>query len=155
MVVAFLGTGLQSVLVGRLSSLVNSELSREVVVENYLRQRAILVSSQKKKENNLSERYHRQFLTSDPRSQEYMGLQCQGNHEHVWKQTSERQRISICNDSKVGERFLFMISVLLSSTCFCLKPIVCYPHLPLSLLLHLLKKPRRTFPQRNVNVFES
>ena len=36
-----------------------------------------------------------------------------------------------------------MISVLLSSTCFCLKLIVYYPHLPRFLLHHLLKKPRR------------
>ena len=33
-----------------------------------------------------------QFLTSDPRFKEYLSLQCQGNHEHVWKQTSEGQR---------------------------------------------------------------
>ena len=50
---------------------------------------------------------------------------------------------------------LFMISVFLSSTCFCLKLIVFYPHLPKFLLHHLLKKPKRIFPQRNVNVFES
>ena len=40
-----------------------------------------------KKENNLLERRRWQFLTSDPRFKEFMSLQCQGNHEHVWKQT--------------------------------------------------------------------
>ena len=38
-----------------------------------------------KRENNLLERHRWQFLTSDPRFKEYMSLQCQGNHEHVWK----------------------------------------------------------------------
>ena len=38
------------------------------------------------------ERHRWQFLTSDPRFKEYMSLQCQGNHEHVWKQTSEGKR---------------------------------------------------------------
>ena len=42
----------------------------------------------RKKENNLLERHRWQFLTSDPRFKEYMSLQCEGNHEHVWKQTS-------------------------------------------------------------------
>ena len=46
----------------------------------------------KKKENKLLERHRWQFLTSDPRFKEYMGLHCQGNHEHVWKQTSEGKR---------------------------------------------------------------
>ena len=45
-----------------------------------------------KRENNLLERHRWQFLTSDPRFKEYMSLQCQGNHEHVWKQTSEGKR---------------------------------------------------------------
>ena len=44
------------------------------------------------KKENLLDRHRWQFLTSDPRFKEYMGLQCQGNHEHVWKQTSERKR---------------------------------------------------------------
>ena len=45
-----------------------------------------------KRENNLLE-YHRwQFLTFDPRFKEYLSLQCQGNHEHMWKQTSEGKR---------------------------------------------------------------
>ena len=89
---AVLSNGLQSASVGRLWSYVTSELNRKAVVENCLRQRAILVSSQKKKENILLERHRWQFLTSDPRFKEYMGLQCQGNHEHVWKQTSEGKR---------------------------------------------------------------
>ena len=45
-----------------------------------------------KRENNLLERHRWQFLTSDPRFKEYMSLQCQGNHEDVWKQTSEGKR---------------------------------------------------------------
>ena len=45
-----------------------------------------------KRENNLLERHRWQFLTSDPCSKEYMSLQCQGYHEHVWKQTSEGKR---------------------------------------------------------------
>ena len=45
-----------------------------------------------KRENNLVERHRWQFLTSDPRFNEYMSVQCQGNHEHVWKQTSEGKR---------------------------------------------------------------
>ena len=32
------------------------------------------------------------FSHLDARFKEYMGLQCQGNHEHVWKQTSEEKR---------------------------------------------------------------
>ena len=58
-----------------------------------------------KKKNNSLERHRWQFLSSDPRFKEYMGLQCQGSHEHVWKRTSEGKRMSICNDSEVGERF--------------------------------------------------
>ena len=46
----------------------------------------------KKRKENLLERHRWQFLTSDPRFKEYMGLQCQGNHEHVWKQKSEGKR---------------------------------------------------------------
>ena len=46
----------------------------------------------KKKENSLLERHRWQFLTSDPRFKEYMSLQCQGNHENLWKQTSEGKR---------------------------------------------------------------
>ena len=45
-----------------------------------------------RRENNLLEHHRWQFLTSDPRFKEYMSLQCQGNHEHVWKQTSEGKR---------------------------------------------------------------
>ena len=45
-----------------------------------------------KRENNLLEHHCWQFLTSDPRFKEYMSLQCQGNHEHVWKQTSKGKR---------------------------------------------------------------
>ena len=71
MVATFIGNGLQSASVGRLWSYVNSELNRKAVVENCLKQRAILVSSQKKK-NNLLERHRWQFLTSDPRFKEYM-----------------------------------------------------------------------------------
>ena len=70
-----------------------------------------------KKENNLLERHRWQFLTSD------MGLQCQGNHEHVWKQTSEGKR-------EYSSAMIRRLAVLLSSTCFCLKLIVFYPRLP-------------------------
>ena len=45
-----------------------------------------------KRENNLLERHRWQFLTSDSLFKEYMSLQCQGNHEHVWKLTSEGKR---------------------------------------------------------------
>ena len=45
-----------------------------------------------KRENNLLEHHRWQFLTSDPRFKEFLFLQCQGNHEHVWKQTSEGKR---------------------------------------------------------------
>ena len=45
-----------------------------------------------KRENNLLERHRWQLLTSDPRFKEYMSLQCQGNHEHVWKETSEGKK---------------------------------------------------------------
>ena len=67
MMATCVGNGLQSALVGRLWNYVNSELSRKVVVENCLRQRAILASSQR--ENNLLERHRWQFLTSDHRFQ--------------------------------------------------------------------------------------
>ena len=60
----------------------------------------------KKKKNNLLERHRWQFLTSDPRFKEYMGLQCQGNHEHVWKQTSEGKReYPSPMIRRLGERF--------------------------------------------------
>ena len=79
--------------------------SRNVVVENCFCQRATLASSQKGKTicwNIIVG----SFLTSDPRFKEDMSLQCQGNHEHVWKHTSEgKKRVSICNDSKIGEWF--------------------------------------------------
>ena len=94
-----------------------------------------------KKENNLLERHRWQFLTSDLRFKEYMGLQCQGYHEHVWKQTSEAKR----------EYPSAMIRRLVNGFVHDLRP----PQLPLFLLLPLLKKPRRIFHQRNVNVFES
>ena len=42
-----------------------------------------------KRDNNLLQHHRWQFLTSDPRFKEYMGPQCQGHHEHVWKETSE------------------------------------------------------------------
>ena len=45
-----------------------------------------------KRENNLLEHHRWQFLTSDPRFKEYKSLQCQDNHEHVWKQTYEGKR---------------------------------------------------------------
>ena len=45
-----------------------------------------------KRENYLLEHHRWQFLTFYPRFKEYMSLQCQGNHEHVWKQTSEGKR---------------------------------------------------------------
>ena len=45
-----------------------------------------------KGDNNLLERHRWQFLTSDPSFKEYMSLQFEGNHEHVWKQTSEGKR---------------------------------------------------------------
>ena len=45
-----------------------------------------------KRENNLLEHHRWQFLTSDPRFGEYMSLQCQGTHEHVWKRTHEGKR---------------------------------------------------------------
>ena len=48
--------------VGRLWSHVNSELNRKAVVENM---------------------FMTDPFTSDPRFKEYMGLQCQGNHERV------------------------------------------------------------------------
>ena len=89
--VTFIGNGLQSVSVGRLSGYVNSELNRKVVVENCL-----LTACDScfftNRENNLLAHNRWQFLTSDPRFKEYMSLQCQGNHEHVWKQTSEGKR---------------------------------------------------------------
>ena len=44
------------------------------------------------REDNLLEHHRWQFLTSDPRAKEYMSFHCQGNHEHVWKKTSERKR---------------------------------------------------------------
>ena len=86
-----IGNGLQSASVGRLWSYVNSELSRKAVVENCSRQRAILVASKKEKTMCWNVIVGN-FLTSDPRFNEYMSLQCQGNHEHVWKQTSEGER---------------------------------------------------------------
>ena len=43
-------------------------------------------------ENNLLEHHRWQFLTSNPRAKEYMSFQCQGNHEHVWKQIHEGKR---------------------------------------------------------------
>ena len=81
----FIGSGLQSASVGRLWSYVNSELNRKAVV-------ACDSCFFAKKDNNLLERHRWQFLTSDSPFTEYMGLQCQGNHEHVWKQTSEEKR---------------------------------------------------------------
>ena len=45
-----------------------------------------------KRGNNLLERRRWQFLTSDPRFIQYMSLQCQGNHEHVWIQKQEGKR---------------------------------------------------------------
>ena len=45
-----------------------------------------------KRENILLEHHRWQFLTSDPRFKEHMSLQCQGNHEHVWKQIHEGKR---------------------------------------------------------------
>ena len=51
----------------------------------------LLFLCKKEKENNLLERHRWQFITSDPRFKEYMSLQCQGNHEHLWKQTSGRK----------------------------------------------------------------
>ena len=49
-----------------------------------------------KRENNLLQ-HHRPAIPHIrlPRFKEYMSLQCQGNHEHVWKQTHERKRESI------------------------------------------------------------
>ena len=82
-----------------------------------------------KRENNLLEHHRWQFLTSDPRFKEYMSLQCQGNHEHLWKRTRE---------GKSGRRlvngffFFFMMSVLLRFTIFCRKLTVCCPPLPMS-----------------------
>ena len=51
-----------------------------------------LLFLRKKRKHNLFERHRWQFLTSGSRFKEYMSLQCQGNHEHVWKQTSEGKR---------------------------------------------------------------
>ena len=45
-----------------------------------------------KRENNLLEHHRWQFLTTDPRFKEHMIIQCEGNHEHVWFQTSEGKR---------------------------------------------------------------
>ena len=39
------------------------------------------------RENNLLEHQRWQFLTSDSRFKEYMCLQCQRNHAHVWKRS--------------------------------------------------------------------
>ena len=89
--VTLIGNGLQSASVGRLSSCVNSELSRRSCGRE-LFMTACDSCFFAKKENNLLERHRWQFLTSDPRFIEYMNLQCQGKHEHVWKQTSEGKR---------------------------------------------------------------
>ena len=99
----------------------------------------------RKKENNLLERHRWQFLTSDLRFKEYMGLQCQGNHEHVWKQTSEGKREY---PSAMIRRLVngFVHDLRLPQLhMFFLKLIVFYPHLPQFLLLHLLKKTRGIF----------
>ena len=45
-----------------------------------------------KRENNLLEHHRCQFLTSHPRFVEYMSLQCQGNHEHIWTKIHEDKR---------------------------------------------------------------
>ena len=88
MVATLIGNGLQSASVGRLREFRAQQRScgRELFMT------ACDSCFFAKKENNLLERHRWQFLTSDPRFKEYMGLQCQGNHEHVWKQTSEGKR---------------------------------------------------------------
>ena len=88
----FVGNGLRSASVGRLGSYANSELNKKVVVENFFFVTACDSCFFAQKENNMLERHRWQFLTSDPRFKVYMGLQCQENHEHVWKQTSEGKR---------------------------------------------------------------
>ena len=97
------------------------------------------------KKNNLLERHRWQFLTSDPRFKEYMGRQCQGNHEHVWKQKSEGKReYPSATIRRLVNGFVHDLTPP-QLTCFCLKLIVFYPPLQQFLLLHLLKKPRRIF----------
>ena len=85
------GNGLQSASVGRLTSCMNSELSRKAVVENCF-VTACDSCFFANRENKLLEHHRWQFLTSAPRLREYMSLQCRGNHEHVWKQSSEGKR---------------------------------------------------------------
>ena len=150
----FIGNGLQSALVGRLWSYVNSELNRKAgsrIVYDSVR----FFFLRKKKENNLLERHRWQFLTSDSRFKEYMGLQCHGNHELVWKQTSEGKREypsatirrlvnGFVHDLRPPQLRMFLSEAdrILSSS-------------PAVFVVHLLKKPRRIFHQWNVNVFES
>ena len=90
MVATFIGNGLQSASVGRLEQ-------REFRAQQKSCGRELFMTACDscffaKKENNLMERHRWQFLTSDPRFKKYMSPQCQGNHEHVWKQTSEGKR---------------------------------------------------------------
>ena len=105
MVATLIGNGLQSASVGRPVEL------REFRAQQKSCGRKLFMTACDscffaKKENNLLERHRWQFLTSDPRFKEYMGLQCQGNHEpRVETNIRRKERISICNDSKVGERF--------------------------------------------------
>ena len=86
--VAFIGNGLQGALVGRLWSIREFRAQQKSCGQE-LFMTACDSCSFATRENNLLERHRWQFLTSDHRFKQYLSLKCQGNHEHVWKQTSE------------------------------------------------------------------
>ena len=94
----------------------------------------------------------KQTAGTSSRFKECMSLQCQRNREHVWKQTSEGKREYPVAMIRRLVNGLFMISVLVCFMCSCLKLTVCCRHLPHFLLHPLHKKPRRTFPQRNLSI---
>ena len=154
-VATFIGNGLQSASVGRLWSYVNSELNRKAVVENCLRQCAILVSSQKKKTicwNVIVGNFSHLILVS----KSTWGLQCQGNHEHVWKQTSEGKREYPSAMIRRLVNGLSMISVLPQLHMFLSEADRILSSFPAVFVVSSAQeKTRRIFHQRNLNVFES
>ena len=145
----FIENGLQSVSAGLLSSCVFLKLSRKNVT-------ACDSCCFAKIENNLLEHHLLQFLTSDPRFKEYMSLQCQGIHEHVWKQIPEGNR----------EYPVAMIRRVVNGFVHDLRPPQLHNFLSeadhlLSVSLAvfvarlLLKKPKIMLRQLNVSVFRS
>ena len=106
------------------------------------------------RENSLLEHHRWQLLTSDPRYKEYMSLQCQGNHEHVWKHIHEGKReYPAAMIRRVVNGFVHDLRPP-QLHMFCRKLTIWCPDLLQFLLRLLLKKPKIIIRRLNVSVFK-